>query len=1147
MRKILGKFYRVRYDGEGVYEALRKKVGWNWKNVKQDPDINWLPTPDCEYKDSYRSFFTTLGYNTFKAKTMKVISKYLDPSKIEVKEYEDLEGNLVYQDQYQVVVNNKQYFNESGANGNNIIFSENDIYLNWEKWITGESHVIIVDGLSGSGKSTLAKKISHQSDAIYVEIDVIAFKIVGQKAIERDYCNWAFIRDRDPLLYRYMKTHNISPDFLSHLEADPVTFQHPPEQEEYKQQEIDKYIEWLCFEQKQKVVIEGGHVGITLSKYPEKYKNVPIIFKGTSLFKSILRRFIRSSKKGEIYASLSLIFKIKAQYIDKMLPEVNSARKAMLTNREDDILYVDEGFTPIEAKKDKSSIHKKDKIDLRKIPTNIKDFKEFLQRIKTPEMVMLWFLKNKIKWTPHDGSNDHPFQWPDYLIKQKMGNCFDQSVFMHYFCKAKKLEHKMYLVSWLADNGSGTGHAVPLYKKNGYVYVFTYLRPGVGYIAGPFRSFDEAKSVLDKFFLMYINRSLKSPTTPYSSFLSDDDINNFDKYYNDRNITQTDYIIEGLGKNMRSSHMFKLKAKGFTFPNPILPVYDIITFLYRSIALIYSHLVVDANTEIIDEEGDIMDNEDYIEESNDYSKYTRSYKSFDEFCKYIRTPEEVMNWYKINQIKWNAPDKNYHYYKKPVNWPDDLIKLKEGNCFDHSLFMYYFCKKHHIDNYIVRFVRYRLSRTTNEWWFMHHFVTILKLNAGWVAFDYDSLPDYKHGFDERNMLKSSLIGPFKTPEDAVKFFTSFYDNIDAEFNKRHEIDWYDRERIGVKVFFLNSKVLSIIDKLYGDRSFTQEELYNLVKNEMGDTKYEGQYHECDSLFADLGNKAIVYLNKIRKFREEAEFMGGEDYIEEAKLSADERRCYGLPKKKKYPMPDEAHVRAAIRFFNHCDPEDEEELAHNINKYIRKYNMKNVNVGENNRFKKYYKPVVDSKPVKEDYIKLPFLSDHGDGTAAISTRVINELTNVRKSSTEELLEIANFIDILVDSSKRTLKIMESGGGCIVGMDINNVTVQNYSPGMFIIQYNTEDEKKAYAISNDIKTKYIYREKDHNLVRENYEWLNNKAPKIYKVDISCMDKWKDLLLKVLHNKQITSIYEELTGKRMLNENQFNLDDRFKEVLI
>lgn len=78
---------------------------------------------------------------------------------------------------------------------------------------------------------------------------------------------------------------------------------------------------------------------------------------------------------------------------------------------------------------------------------------------------------------------------------------------------------------------------------------------------------------------------------------------------------------------------------------------------------------------------------------------------------------------------------------------------------------------------------------------------------------------------------------------------------------------------------------------------------------------------------------------------------------EATLTADQRRNisdkdYGLPKDKKYPMPDESHVRSAIRFFNHVDPSDEVELAENIKKKIKQYNM-TVKVGEDNRFSKYY--------------------------------------------------------------------------------------------------------------------------------------------------------------------------------------------------
>jgi len=79
----------------------------------------------------------------------------------------------------------------------------------------------------------------------------------------------------------------------------------------------------------------------------------------------------------------------------------------------------------------------------------------------------------------------------------------------------------------------------------------------------------------------------------------------------------------------------------------------------------------------------------------------------------------------------------------------------------------------------------------------------------------------------------------------------------------------------------------------------------------------------------------------------------ESVILEDKLKASERTDFGLPAKKKYPMPDKSHVLAAIRMFNHVDKADEKELASNIKKKIKQYGITDIKVGENNRFYKYY--------------------------------------------------------------------------------------------------------------------------------------------------------------------------------------------------
>lgn len=74
------------------------------------------------------------------------------------------------------------------------------------------------------------------------------------------------------------------------------------------------------------------------------------------------------------------------------------------------------------------------------------------------------------------------------------------------------------------------------------------------------------------------------------------------------------------------------------------------------------------------------------------------------------------------------------------------------------------------------------------------------------------------------------------------------------------------------------------------------------------------------------------------------------------MSKDElvAKKFGLPKVKKFPMPDAAHVRSAIKFFNYAKPSQERELANAILARMKEYGIDpdDLNVGDENRFKKY---------------------------------------------------------------------------------------------------------------------------------------------------------------------------------------------------
>ena len=64
--------------------------------------------------------------------------------------------------------------------------------------------------------------------------------------------------------------------------------------------------------------------------------------------------------------------------------------------------------------------------------------------------------------------------------------------------------------------------------------------------------------------------------------------------------------------------------------------------------------------------------------------------------------------------------------------------------------------------------------------------------------------------------------------------------------------------------------------------------------------------------------------------------------------------YGIPKLKKFPLPDARHVRSAIRFFNYAPPRYERQLAAAILKRMKEYGLTfdDFTVGDENRFSKY---------------------------------------------------------------------------------------------------------------------------------------------------------------------------------------------------
>ena len=85
---------------------------------------------------------------------------------------------------------------------------------------------------------------------------------------------------------------------------------------------------------------------------------------------------------------------------------------------------------------------------------------------------------------------------------------------------------------------------------------------------------------------------------------------------------------------------------------------------------------------------------------------------------------------------------------------------------------------------------------------------------------------------------------------------------------------------------------------------------------------------------------------------------------EGKLKAKDRnkldkKDFGIPETRSFPLNDITHVKAAIRMFNHCPVEYEKKLARNIIKKVKEYNITDIEVSEENRLHAYWKPIKET--------------------------------------------------------------------------------------------------------------------------------------------------------------------------------------------
>lgn len=112
---VMSRYFRLSYNGIGIYEALKKEL-WNksnnpkeeWEKLKRSNSFTWLKIPTIYPKNS-SSYFNLDGFNVFMERTYPIFVKYLNVNNIVIEEFdfEDDKLDIVYQDEYQIVIKTK--------------------------------------------------------------------------------------------------------------------------------------------------------------------------------------------------------------------------------------------------------------------------------------------------------------------------------------------------------------------------------------------------------------------------------------------------------------------------------------------------------------------------------------------------------------------------------------------------------------------------------------------------------------------------------------------------------------------------------------------------------------------------------------------------------------------------------------------------------------------------------------------------------------------------------------------------------------------------------------------------------------------------------------------------------------------------------
>ena len=203
-------------------------------------------------------------------------------------------------------------------------------------------------------------------------------------------------------------------------------------------------------------------------------------------------------------------------------------------------------------------------------------------------------------------------------------------------------------------------------------------------------------------------------------------------------------------------------------------------------------------------------------------------------------------------------------------------------------------------------------------------------------------------------------------------------------------------------------------------------------------------------------------------------------VQEAKLTTEERnelpdKVFGLPDERKYPLNDKEHVLHAIKFFNYCPDEKQTELGGNINKALKKFNMK-VNVGAGNKFSEHINPKFLDSKITESTMGEDIPDEYSDviRNSLVSQLYIINTDTDNKISHKSLYSLLTKVDI-PENIQETIKKVNDNNIDVVRLKINPLTTHEL------------DDIDILKLTHELNTDLYYKQRARWDGENDYIWF------------------------------------------------------------